>query len=160
MDDEKNHQQNDTRCACGEMSKAACPGEWEPGCDLGANPNHVKPAETTEIAASVMRSIVIESAATAFSDLKLDGVSEADRPYLIAFRAMQELRKAQAEAEHERNRLAACGVAALSNTPESMAKLEADLEQSPYHSGSLVDVISAVKREMKYRAELEALRSA
>jgi hypothetical protein len=25
------------KCACGDRSAAECPGEWEPGCDLGAN---------------------------------------------------------------------------------------------------------------------------
>jgi hypothetical protein len=26
------------RCACGDRPKGKCPGEWEPGCDLGNNP--------------------------------------------------------------------------------------------------------------------------
>lgn len=29
------------RCSCGDCPAADCPGEWEPGCDLGANPAHV-----------------------------------------------------------------------------------------------------------------------
>lgn len=29
------------RCACGDRSASACPGEWEPGCDLGANEKYV-----------------------------------------------------------------------------------------------------------------------
>jgi hypothetical protein len=29
------------RCACGDRDKNDCPGEWEPGCDLGNNPAHV-----------------------------------------------------------------------------------------------------------------------
>jgi hypothetical protein len=31
-----------TRCICGEMPKYKCPGEWEPGCDLGNNPKYAK----------------------------------------------------------------------------------------------------------------------
>ncbi len=31
-----------TRCSCGEMPKHKCPGEWEPGCDLGNNPKYAK----------------------------------------------------------------------------------------------------------------------
>lgn len=27
-------------CSCGDREKSQCPGEWEKGCDLGANPNH------------------------------------------------------------------------------------------------------------------------
>lgn len=27
-------------CHCGDRFKARCPGEWEPGCDLGNNPNY------------------------------------------------------------------------------------------------------------------------
>jgi hypothetical protein len=33
------------RCPCGDRAAAACPGEWEPGCDLGANEKHVRVAE-------------------------------------------------------------------------------------------------------------------
>ena len=29
-------------CACKDRPATACPGEWEPGCDLGANPAHVR----------------------------------------------------------------------------------------------------------------------
>lgn len=29
-------------CACKDRTAADCPGEWEPGCDLGANPAHVR----------------------------------------------------------------------------------------------------------------------
>lgn len=35
----------DQRCACGEMLLVQCPGEWEPGCDLGANEAHVRVGE-------------------------------------------------------------------------------------------------------------------
>ena len=28
-------------CSCGDRPIRECPGEWEAGCDLGANENHV-----------------------------------------------------------------------------------------------------------------------
>jgi hypothetical protein len=30
------------KCACGDRAADACPGEWEQGCDLGANEAHVR----------------------------------------------------------------------------------------------------------------------
>lgn len=35
------------RCACGDREAAACPGQWEPGCDLGANEKYVKVIDRT-----------------------------------------------------------------------------------------------------------------
>lgn len=29
-------------CACEDRPASQCPGEWEPGCDLGSNPAHVR----------------------------------------------------------------------------------------------------------------------
>lgn len=29
-------------CKCGDRAAAACPGEWEPGCDLGANAKYAR----------------------------------------------------------------------------------------------------------------------
>ncbi len=29
-------------CSCGDRLKVACPGEWEPDCDLGNNPHYAK----------------------------------------------------------------------------------------------------------------------
>lgn len=57
----------EARCMCGEMLLSACHGEWEPGCDLGNNPAHVRPAravlDTDEI--EVLR----EALAVAWGDL-------------------------------------------------------------------------------------------
>ena len=39
------------QCQCGDRPAAECPGEWEPGCDLGANDAHVKVHEPQEPAA-------------------------------------------------------------------------------------------------------------
>ena len=63
-----------------------------------------------------------------------------------------------AELERERMRLAACGVAAMSNTPETIAKrINAD---SDYFSASYSDVCRAVDREDAARAEAHSLREA
>lgn len=32
---------SEARCMCKGRAASACPGEWEPGCDLGNNPAHV-----------------------------------------------------------------------------------------------------------------------
>ena len=34
------------RCMCKDRAKADCPGEWEPGCDLGNNEKFVNPQES------------------------------------------------------------------------------------------------------------------
>ena len=31
----------ESKCACKDRFKHQCPGEWEQGCDLGANEKHV-----------------------------------------------------------------------------------------------------------------------
>ena len=33
------------QCSCGDRHKDKCPGEWEPGCDLGNNPDYAKRVE-------------------------------------------------------------------------------------------------------------------
>lgn len=33
---------------CKDRALSACPGEWEPGCDLGNNPAHARPAGYTQ----------------------------------------------------------------------------------------------------------------
>lgn len=35
-------QRRDEMCACGDRAAVLCPGQWEPGCDLGANEKYVK----------------------------------------------------------------------------------------------------------------------
>lgn len=58
----------------------------------------------------------------------------------------------EAELEHERMRLAACGVVALANTPESAAKQREMLPE--YESGSLESVKHIVDSEMALRDKL------
>lgn len=65
---------------------------------------------------------------------------------------------AEAELERERIRLAACGVVALSNTPESAAKQR--VMHPDYRSASCDDVARAVDREMDLQAEAARLRAA
>ncbi len=38
----------EARCMCKDRALSACPGEWEPGCDLGANEKFVRVADTTK----------------------------------------------------------------------------------------------------------------
>lgn len=61
----------------------------------------------------------------------------------------------EAELERERIRLAACGVVAMSDTPDSAAKARQMLPE--YESGSLDDVKRRVDECMALRAERDAL---
>lgn len=71
-------------------------------------------------------------------------------------KAQRERDEARADLETERLRLAACGVVAMANTPESAARVRDIL---PVHfSASLHSVMGAVDREMELRAEVERLR--
>lgn len=63
----------------------------------------------------------------------------------------------QAELETERIRLAACGVVALANTPDSAAKAR-DM-QPEYRSASCDDVARMVDENMRLRAELDTARA-
>lgn len=36
------------KCSCGDRRADQCPGEWEPGCDLGANEKYAKVAEQAQ----------------------------------------------------------------------------------------------------------------
>jgi hypothetical protein len=64
----------------------------------------------------------------------------------------------EAELETERMRLAACGVAALCDTPSSMAKQRIE-KDNPYWSASYGDVLRQVESLIALRAELAASRS-
>lgn len=66
--------------------------------------------------------------------------------------------KLQEELERERMRLAGCGVAAMSNTPETVK--ERITPDNPYYSASYGDVCRAVDREMKLQEEVRVLREA
>ena len=62
--------------------------------------------------------------------------------------------KLEADLERERLRLAACGVVAMADTPESAAKAR---DMSPeYHSASLADVIRQIDALMELRAALKS----
>lgn len=68
----------------------------------------------------------------------------------------EEFDLAAGDVERLRMQLVACGVVALSNTPESAASAR-DMHPE-YMSASCADVMRAVDREMALRAELEACR--
>lgn len=51
-------------CQCGVRHAAGCPGAWEPGCDLGNNPDHVRVA-SAEASAAVDKALGIDRAADA-----------------------------------------------------------------------------------------------
>jgi hypothetical protein len=63
----------------------------------------------------------------------------------------------RAELETERIRLAACGVVAMANTPESLARAR-DMHPD-YMSASCQDVMRAVDAEIELRAERDQLRA-
>lgn len=65
------------------------------------------------------------------------------------------LKKAEAELERERMRLAACGVVAMADTPESAAKAREMRDE--YRSASCDDVARRVDECMTLRAERDAL---
>lgn len=65
-------------------------------------------------------------------------------------------RMLRSELETERIRLAACGVVALSNTPESAAKARNMLPE--FRSASCDDVARMVDEQMQLRADLDAAR--
>lgn len=67
-----------------------------------------------------------------------------------------QLAAAREELELERMRLAACGIAAMSNTENTVA--QRITRDNPYWSASYGDVCATVDREMAMREELELLR--
>lgn len=69
----------------------------------------------------------------------------------------QEIAALKGELEDERIRLAACGVVAMANTPESAAKMRQMKDK--YRSASLSDVERAVDAEMALRAELASVKA-
>jgi len=68
----------------------------------------------------------------------------------------QQLKSSEKELEHQRMRLAACGVVALANTRESAAKQREMLPE--YWSASCADICAAIDREMDLREQLEAAK--
>jgi hypothetical protein len=85
---------------------------------------------------------------------KFNRINIEDAQYLA-----EKLVIAEEYLEVERLRLAACGVAALSNTKESAAHTRID-ESNPYYSASYSDVCSRVDSEMNLREENARLREA
>ena len=69
--------------------------------------------------------------------------------------AADEIERLRAELETERMRLAACGVVALANTPDSAAQAREMLPE--YQSASCDDVARMVDENMRLRAALESI---
>lgn len=47
------------RCKCGDRALADCPGEWEPGCDLGNNEKYARAYHmTAEEQAALKRALL------------------------------------------------------------------------------------------------------
>jgi len=70
--------------------------------------------------------------------------------------SLSDYRTIEAQLERERIRLAACGVVALSNTPESAARAREMLPE--YESASCNDVARMVDKNMDLEAQLAELR--
>lgn len=92
---------------------------------------------------------------------ELAGSSPADAALIVflrnnAPRLFAMVEAAEGDLETERLRLAACGVAAQSNTPASIAEHGID-QGNPYWSASYGDVCDAVSREMRYRDALRQI---
>jgi hypothetical protein len=102
---------------------------------------------------------VVQSATSSVNSLsRSDPVLKRFMALHAAIDAQQNIIDEQwAELEHERMRLAACGVVALSNTPESAARAREMLPE--YRSASCDDVARAVDREMQYCTELAEARA-
>lgn len=46
-------------CPCGDRKKSDCPGEWEPGCDLGNNEKYLQVLDQ-EVEEAIQNSVRIE----------------------------------------------------------------------------------------------------
>jgi hypothetical protein len=80
------------------------------------------------------------------------GMEEEGDPVQEITSIKDELAATRAELDRERIRLAACGVVALANTPESAARAREMHDE--YRSASCDDAARAVDEQMRLRAEL------
>lgn len=88
----------------------------------------------------------------ALKEPRREGLSERSE-----MEAGREVAALKAEVEQERVRLAGCGVAAMGNTPDSVAQRAKPGDYG--WSASYGDVCRAVDREMSLRAEVERLKA-
>jgi hypothetical protein len=70
---------------------------------------------------------------------------------------LQEIDRLRAGLEREQMRLAACGVVAMANTPDTAAKARDILPE--YRSASCDDVARMVDENMKLRADIDRVRA-
>lgn len=144
-----------------ELAQAATPGPW-----TACGPSHggPLPKHLDEIAVD-REGDDDDGVSVARCPQGMAGIKEtdADMAYIAAanpstvLRLLDEIAALKAELETERMRLAACGVVAMSNTPDS-AKRSRDMLPE-YRSASCEDVMRAVDREMALRDERDALKA-
>lgn len=108
--------------------------------------------DTKEQVAQLMEARINEQNAEIEKLRGLLGVKEA-----CAIEMQRKIAEQNAELEKLRMQLAACGVAAMCNTRESVAKQRIDAD-NPYWCASYSDVCQAVDREMQLRDRLNASR--
>ena len=113
--------------------------------------NESQPAVVAPVEPSVMQHAAMAQVCLDLHDAL--SVRWGDNPY----KRIDELKRDSAELERERMRLAACGVVALANTPDSSAKAR-DMPHD-YRSASCDDVARMVDLQMQYRAALVNLRA-
>lgn len=135
-----------------ELDDKATKGPWRCTSDL---PLYAVAAEEYDIANS-------ESRRYRAYDKKHLGMREKDARLIAEYRTLapilaRELQAVGLDNELLRLQLAACGVAAMCNTEETIDKQRIG-EDSPYWSDSYRNVCNAVDREMELQAENERLR--
>ena len=94
---------------------------------------------------------------TAYGTHVKDAIAGADKEHRARIAVEEKHDALKAELEHERLRLAACGVAATQNTAKTVADRIA--KEHPCWSVSYGDVCAAVDREMSLRAERDTLKA-
>ena len=132
------------------LAKAATPGPWK-ACgtveQIGGDYKDIIPTSVSCMA------YCYGGSADRAEDKDLIFIAAAN-PFVV-LSLIDRLKKAESELERERMRLAACGVVALADTPESAA--QAREMRDEYRSASYDDVARRVDECMTLRAERDAL---
>ena len=78
------------QCHCNDRPADQCPGEWEPGCDLGANPAHVRVAQPVQQPGdninckSVQKRLAVQAAPAQRQPLSDEQIDSLTFPFLTA----------------------------------------------------------------------------
>jgi hypothetical protein len=97
---------------------------------------------------------MLEKPNTLYAYTNIQDAEDRGRANIIHVVQISEYKKLEEKNEILRMQLVACGVAALSNTIESI-KLNRITKENPYWSGSYELVCDAVDREINLRMKLE-----